>query len=305
MGCLSDKKIFIFYCINIKIFIIKVINSTMELLNFKNKPLTIVKNSENKIHIGDYSGNLFLYDNCKLKLIKNFVNPISGITFIKSDFYVCDWRGNVYSENKSVKLSNDICKSICSSDNEIFVSSGAYIFILSTDLEIIKQIRLDNNVSLATNKAICMDFFEGALYCGLSVPGILKITKDDEKKFITEKLNTSHTSNILKIKILRENNKIKIYTISADCSARVNDLLIYENENMWPNYIDDNIICFKNEIYYIKEKRSQKIRYPLISAVEVNKDYIFITEDRKLVSLNDNEDLNCSSDEEFLKTLKN
>lgn len=184
------------------------------------------------ILIGDCRGNLLKFSKNKLVKIYNCNSPISHIKIYNDTIYYSTWDGEMYKNDKCIKIKIGIIKSFQIFNELIYVSLDLELYVLNLNLDVLDCIPVNH-------KVLCMNIFKDKLILGFNNNqiGFLKL---NTIKYVS----TEHFTGILKIFIKDD----KIITGSVDGTIRNNDKLIFESKKWIRDIYDLNLFCSGNDV---------------------------------------------------------
>ncbi|EQB62356.1 hypothetical protein NAPIS_ORF00071 [Vairimorpha apis BRL 01] len=186
------------------------------------------------ILIGDCRGNLYKLSEKKLNKISNCNSPISQIKIYNNNIYYSTWDGEIYKNDKCIKIKTGIIKTFHILNDIIYVSLDLNIYVINLNLEVLNCIPVDH-------KVLCMSDFKNELVLGFNNNQI-GLCKFNTIKYIT----TKHFTGILNLFI----NDGKIVTGSVDGTIRNKNNLIFKTNKWIRDIYDLNLFCSGNDVWF-------------------------------------------------------
>ncbi|KAF7683851.1 hypothetical protein TCON_0938 [Astathelohania contejeani] len=242
-----------------------------------NKPFDLIYAKPN-LYYSDAMGNIFQskYPFTTPKHFHKNKNPVSCMCYHNGIIYGT-WKGEVTKLDEkgnnlnTIILGSGMIKSIYY-QNSVYVSIEDSVYILNLQLEIQNQIKTDSRV-------LCMEYYRGKMYGGMSVPIIARIDKSYQKMDI----HNMHDTSILDFCVINED----LYSGSADGTIRrfifPHSMDIIHKGEGWVRslthlngdllFSQGRNIIYKNNVLYRHEQDVLKVIYAEEVIISIGLDY--------------------------------
>lgn len=196
----------------------------------ENKPLCIAVYGDTA-YIGDTGGQIVScahpFSHPALFSFRR-TSPVSCLCFDNGVLFYANWDGEVTRvdlrtrEVAWVELESGMAKCCKCFGGNVFVSVNLRVYVLSPDLEILR-------VHEMRSKVLCMEAFNAEIYCGMSVPYIAVLGKDE--------VLSKHCTSILGMCVSHN----QLLTASADNTIRGSgDEVVFEGKK-WIRAIGNGV----------------------------------------------------------------